>query len=156
MSIQRRSKWQQKKKRSICHKFKAVEKTREQTAAFWDNLALPKVIKIQHKPKIKTRIQTDKQYSQACREVDERDNHTCQHPNCNCRIIQHHHGRFRSRGGQDRVEELVGLCWRHHTGSKDSPHQSEEWRKYWVEWLTKRYPEYWAGVREKQKIRHRA
>jgi hypothetical protein len=91
-------------------------------------------------------------YRAVCDDVDERDEHTCQFPGCRCKIVEHHHGRYRSHGGQDRIEELVDLCWKHHRGSKESPHQSEYWRRFWESWLEKRYPEYWEKIRTEQKI----
>jgi hypothetical protein len=166
ISLQRRSKWQQQKK-AIVHKFEEqTERVREQTAEYWDQLALPrrkpvqrkekKIKKIATKTQKERRVDKQKIYKAACKEVDKRDNHTCQHPGCKCKIVQHHHGRFKSQGGQDVVEELVDLCWEHHTGSKESPHQSEYWRIYWVVWLTMKYPEYWEKIREEEKMTQRA
>jgi hypothetical protein len=139
-----------------------MERTKEETAQYWDELALPKYKPTQRKPKPKDRVmgktqkqrrsEKDRQYKIACREADKRDNHTCQFPGCNCRIIEHHHGRFKSQGGQDRVEELVDLCWKHHRGSDESPHKSEYWRDYWVEWLGERYPDYWEKERTGRRI----
>ena len=145
----KRSKWKQKHI-PIVYKFEEqAEATREQNKLYWDALALPK-----RKTMIKTQKQRrdgrTREYQKACKEVDKRDHRQCQHPGCNCRVIQHHHGTYRSHGGRDRVEELVSLCYPHHQGD-ESPHQSEEWRKYWVKWLEERYPEYWND-RIKQEV----
>lgn len=152
MPTTKKSKWTRPKK-AICKKFQnELERTREQTEAFWDYLALPKKSPFQSKVK-RTKNKKADHYKQACKEVDMRDNHTCLYPGCNCRMTQHHHARFRSQGGQDRKEEIVSLCWKHHTGTNESPHQSEYWRNYWVEWLTLKYPIYWSKIHESQKIR---
>ena len=150
MSLQRKSKWLQRHK-PIVYKFEEqAEETRKQNAEYWDQLSLPR-----RKAIVKTQQQRNRdkqrQYKLACKEVDERDNRTCQFPGCNCRTIQHHHAKFKSCGGKDRVEEIVSLCYTHHQGD-DSPHQSEEWRKYWENWLEERYPSYWREIREGQKI----
>jgi hypothetical protein len=163
ISLQRKSKWQ-KRKTSIVKKVEPqLEETMKRNADYWDQLALPRYKPTQRKPKLKDKVmgktqrqrknEKDKQYKIAYREADKRDKHTCQFPGCNCKIIEHHHGRFRSQGGLDRVEELVDLCWKHHKGTDESPHKSEYWRDHWEDWLANLYPEYWAKIRESQQIK---
>jgi hypothetical protein len=161
MSLQRRSKWTQPKK-AVVHKFEEqTERVREQTKAYWDELALPrrkpvqkkekKVKKIAFKTQKQRSIEKQREYKKVCKEVDKRDNHTCQHPGCDCKLIQHHHARFKSHGALDRIEELVDLCYHHHQGD-ESPHQSEYWRRFWIDWLTILYPDYWKEIRDENKI----
>ena len=156
MSLQRKSKWQ-KPHKAICHKFEdAVERTREQTSQYWDQLALPKHKPTQRKPKPeKKKPVKEKQQPllSAYKVVDIRDEGYCQFPGCyKQRGANHHHIIFRSAGGRNHVANLVTLCLEHHTLGKQSPHQSQAWRRYWEGWSQERYPEYWAEIRQKQKI----
>lgn len=82
--------------------------------------------------------------------VKKRDHGQCQM--CGREATSLHHILFRSQAPSRKNDEpnLVSLCVEHHTG-KEGPHQSEAWRRYWEEWSTIRYPEYWAEVRKCQK-----
>ena len=138
------------KRSRIEHKNKKnlIKKAKRDTR-LWELLAIPKINKIT-KTQQQRRDGRTREYRLACMEVDKRDKHTCQFPGCKSKITQHHHGTYRSHGGRDRVEELVSLCYHHHQGDI-SPHQSEEWRKYWVKWLEDKYSEYWIS-RKSQEI----
>jgi hypothetical protein len=48
------------------------------------------------------------------RRVRERDGHRCQVPGCSRRATHAHHVSFRSHGGSDDPENLVGVCAFHH------------------------------------------
>jgi hypothetical protein len=48
------------------------------------------------------------------REVRERDGHRCQVPGCSRRATHAHHVEFRSHGGGDDPDNLVGVCGFHH------------------------------------------
>ena len=78
--------------------------------------------------------------------VYERDGGHCQFPGCFRTDVNHHHIILRSQGGKNHIENLVLLCQDHHTMSKESPHQSEYWRRYWENRSRGRYPAYWEGV----------
>ncbi len=129
MSLQRKSKWM---KRSKPLKEKEAK---EKRIEFWNSLTFPKLNKPKkknHEPPMSVRDR-----------VGKRDHGRCQFPGCECSASSLHHIIFRSQGGRNDEENLVSLCPYHHTISKDSPHQSDMWRRYWEEWSQKRYPEYW-------------
>lgn len=156
MPTTKTSKWQRNKK-PICHKFgDAVEKTREQTADYWDQMALPKARETNRKPKpIIQKPKKEKKPTQlsAYKEVDIRDEGYCQFPGCyKGRDTNHHHIIFRSQSGGNHVANLVTLCVEHHTLGKQSPHQSAAWRRYWEGWAEERYPDYWREIREGKMI----
>ena len=91
------------------------------------------------------------QYQLACSRVDIRDRGRCRE--CGERYgLEHHHARFRSAGGKDDEDNIVLLCGWCHRLSPKAPHNSAEGREKWVEYLAKRYPEYWKTSRKSQEI----
>lgn len=156
LPTQRRSKWDNRYKH-VCYKFdEAVEKTREQTAEFWDGLAIPKrrLTQSDYKPDKPKKKNKSCQLSKLLMAmVKERDNNRCQFPGC---YKNHgtniHHIIFKSNGGKNEIENLVTLCLHHHTLSKESPHISNAWRRYWEGWAESRYPSYWFKIWEEKKI----
>jgi 5-methylcytosine-specific restriction endonuclease McrA len=108
------------------------------------------------KPKAKKEKKRKKSVEQsklsAYQETDLRDEGYCQFPGC-YRQGNHHHITFRSAGGKNNIANLVTLCPEHHTNGKNSPHQSEAWRRYWEGWASERYPEYWENIKDGNKIR---
>jgi len=142
-------------KKAICHKFEdAVERTREQTAQYWNELALPKIKATQRKPKPEKKKKNHLAgLAKAYAEVDERDERRCQFPSCYSTNTNHHHILFKSQGGKNDLENLVTLCPAHHVLEKDiSAHRSVAWQRYWQGWAEDRYPKYWQEIREGQKI----
>lgn len=136
MPLQRKSKWQQRPRKI---KEKGVSEDR---AEFWQNLMFgkPKQKKKQTKKKVKKNYEPTMTVRDA---VKKRDHHKCQFPGCECRDINLHHIIFRSQGGKNDEANLVSLCSTHHTLSKDSPHKSAAWRRFWEGWSQERYPKYW-------------
>lgn len=159
MSKQQMSKWQQKTKKSICHKFKAVEKTREQTEQFWTELALPKIKPINRKSKpskpkgshntIKMQLKA-KAYEQA----EERDEEKCLI--CGKQAGSHHHiikqsTRYRPEYLQ-RMENVVCLCNECHDNIHRPKNGKSEKQIYLESWQQRYYPEYSAMMRELAKV----
>ena len=140
----RRNKWLQRHK-PIVYKFEEqAEEVRKQNKEYWDQLFLPKR---------KSKKKSPKLVLSAYRKTDIRDEGKCQHPGCNRTYeVNHHHIIYRSQGGKNHVANLITLCPEHHTEGKDSPHQSEAWRRYWEGWAEELYPEFWREIREGQKI----
>jgi len=159
MSLQRRSKWMQQK-RAICHKFEdAVERTREQTAQYWNELALPKIKATQRKPKppkpkgshktVKA-ILMNKSYRQA----EERDYKLC--VVCNSEARSHHHiikqsTRYRPEYLQ-RMENIVCICAECHDDIHRPRGGKHTIQEYLEQWQQRYYPEYSAMMKELAKV----
>lgn len=162
MTLQRKSKWIQKK-RPIVYKFEEqAEETRNQNKAYWDALALPKHKPVNRKPKppkpkgshktVKT-ILMNKAYKQA----EERDEGYC--IICGGQAQQHHHiVRQSTRYGPEyiqRMENICLVCITCHTMGPNSIHGSKgksDKQEYLEEWQRKYYPEYVAMMRELAKV----
>ena len=138
------------KRSKIAHinrKSKAKKERRE--VNMWDSLTLPKTTGRQQKYR-KGKEQTTQ--IEAYKEVDNRDERTCQFPGCWSRNINHHHVLFKSHGGKNDKENILCLCLEHHSLGKQSPHQSIAWRRYWEGFMEDLYPLYWAKIREEYNI----
>jgi hypothetical protein len=87
-------------------------------------------------------------------EVKKRDHNRCQFPGCGREATSLHHCIYRSQGGLNDFENLVCLCDNHHTLTKYSPHQNQEWREYWLEWQAENYPEYAERMKDNERIHY--
>ncbi len=80
--------------------------------------------------------------------VKKRDHGRCRFPGCGRTNVSLHHVLFRSQFPERKHDEenLICLCPEHHNLSKESPHQSDSWRRFWEREAAKMYPEYYAGI----------
>lgn len=86
--------------------------------------------------------------------VKKRDRGRCQFPGCGREATGLHHIIYRSQGGLNDLENLICLCDNHHTLTKYSPHQNQEWREYWLEWQAENYPEYAERMKGNEQIHY--
>ena len=107
--------------------------------------------------RLKTKSRTKQRYNpdpfppEAKKEIWERQNGKCAHPNCEREIEEYHHTRRKGMGGSKHPDRHnpkygLGLCsWHHipliHSGGKEETY----WRKYWEDYCEKQIPGEWVN-----------
>ncbi|MDR3599387.1 MAG: hypothetical protein P4L49_02710 [Desulfosporosinus sp.] len=136
-----------------------MEKTREQTTAFWDQLGLPKKrpTSRKQKPSRPKGSRNERLRVIAYKQAEERDAGTC--VVCGGIAQQHHHIIRQSTGYApeylQRIENVVLVCVACHTMGVNSIHGSNgnNFKQKWLEeWQRKYYPEYAAMMQELAKV----
>jgi 5-methylcytosine-specific restriction endonuclease McrA len=163
MSLQRKNKWLQPKK-AVVHKFEEqTERVREQTKAYWDELALPRHKQFNRKPKpskpkgshrtVKEKLKAIA-YTQA-EERDEGECLVCKEQGKSVEARSHHHiikqgTRYRPEYIQ-RMENVVLTCTDCHTEIHNPKGKSKK-QIYLEQWQQRYYPEYSAMMKELAKV----
>lgn len=155
MSLQRKSKWQQKR-RTVVHLFEdQAQATREQTEDYWTLMALPK-----HKPRRQQKHRkgshnTIKEQLKAIayKQAEERDEGCC--IVCGTTAQSHHHiikqsTRYAPQYLQV-MQNIVLVCTECHV-EIHNPKKENVKQRYIEEWQQRYYPEYVQTMRELAKV----